>query len=204
MSNSIEDKLSVLRQPFIIKEDGTSQTQRYNKGRVGFYFEKIFGITPNKDRRPDFGEWELKTVRLGGKITIGTLPDFEVKRICCENIHSFKDSDPYTKMKNTFIIVYSKISSYPEDQYVMHGWGSCKLENLSPAVTAILQKDYETICKEIKRYSGDQENLTKFLIKYGTISGTYLSLGYKGAGSGGYNYPAWSFTSKFVKLLNHA
>jgi len=49
MSKYIEETLGHLRIPFVIKEDGTSQTQLTNRGRVGFYVERLFNISPNND-----------------------------------------------------------------------------------------------------------------------------------------------------------
>jgi hypothetical protein len=53
MSNAIEEIIGHLRNPFIIKEDGSRQTDHANTGRVGFHVEKLFGVTPNNDRTPD-------------------------------------------------------------------------------------------------------------------------------------------------------
>ena len=67
-----------------------------------------------------------------------------------------------------------------------------------------LQADYEYICNVIKQNATNQTDLTEYLRAHGSVSGELLSLAYKGQGSYGYNYPAWSFTSKFVNKLNHA
>ena len=204
MSTYIEETLEHLRRPFVIKEDGTSQTHLTNRGRVGFYVERLFDILPNNDREPDFGRWELKTVRRGRKITIGTMPDAEVRQICQQSEHDFSKSDPYKKMKNTVFVIYDKVSDFPEPTYVMHGWGTCQLNAMNRWVKDELQNDYSYICRIIKAKSHCQDTLTEFLIKHGSMSGTFLTLGYKGQGYSGYNYPAWSFTSKFVNQLNHA
>jgi hypothetical protein len=204
MSNAIEEIIGHLRNPFIIKEDGSRQTDHANTGRVGFHVEKLFGVTPNNDRTPDLGQWELKTIRKGTKVTIGTMPDNEVRRICKETTHDFGKSDPYKKMKNTLFVVYDKLSNYPEPKYIMNGWGACKLDNMSVQIKNGLQADYERICKVIKLNATNQTDLTEYLRTYGSVSGELLSLGYKGQGSNGYNYPAWSFTAKFVGKLNHA
>jgi len=204
MSKYIEETLGHLRIPFVIKEDGTSQTQLTNRGRVGFYVERLFNISPNNDRAPDIGRWELKTVCKGKKITIGTMPDAEVRQICQQAKHDFSKSDPYKKMENTLFVIYDKISDFPEPSYVMHGWGTCQLNSMSQWVKDELQNNYQYICRVISAKSHDQDTLTKFLQKHGSISGKFLSLGYKGQGYSGYNYPAWSFTTKFVNQLNHA
>jgi len=204
MSDAIEKIIGHLRNPFVIAEDGSSQTQISNTGRVGFHVEKLFGVIPNNDRSPDLGQWELKTIHKGKKVTIGTMPDDEVRSICKATQHVFSLSNPYNKMKNTLFVVYEKLSSYPEPNYVMHGWGACKLDNMSDQIKNGLQADYEHICKVIKLNATNQTDLTEYLRKNGSVSGELLSLAYKGQGSYGYNYPAWSFTSKFVNKLNHA
>jgi hypothetical protein len=204
MSNLVEQRLAPLRQPFTIAEDGTSQTRLTNHGRVGFYVERLFGIDPNNDRSPDLGEWELKTVQAGKKITIGTMPDAEVQAICKATAHDFFSSEPYNKMKNTLFVVYEKLQSYPEPEYIMRGWGAFDLSSCGEQTKKILQEDYRYICNVIKAKATNQTDLTSYLRNYGSVSGSYLTLGYKGQGYYGYNYPAWSFTAKFVGKLNHA
>ena len=204
MSKTIEEVLGHLREPFIIEEDGSSQTRLSNHGRVGFHVERLFGIVPNKDRGPDFGNYELKTTQPGKKISIGTMPESEFQRIKNEQQHIFETSDPYKKIKNTLLVVYTKISSYPECCYYMNGWGLLNLDTMSSSTKSILQSDYKKICEIIKHYCRDRDEVTKFLQHNGSISGKYLTLGYKGQGDWGYNYPAWGFQAKFMNLIAHA
>lgn len=204
MSKKIEDILGHLREPFMIVEDGTSQTKLTNHGRVGFYVERLFGILPNRDRRPDLGNYELKTAQPGKKISIGTMTELEFRRIKNETTHIFENSDPYAKVKNTLLVVYSKISEYPDPYYHMNGWGLLNLENMTAQTKMILQNDYKNVCKEIKRFCKDRDGVTDYLQTYGSISGKYLTLGYKGQGAWGYNYPAWSFQASFMKSVSHA
>jgi hypothetical protein len=203
MSNLIETTLAPLRVPFVIPDDGSSQTMLSNLGRVGFFIENKFGIQPNKSRQPDFGTWELKTLKPGKKVSIGTMPEFEFNNIVKRTSHVFSDSEPYKKMKNTIFVFYDQVEHYPEPQYVVTGWQACKLENLPGKVSKDLNDDYENIC-EIVRLRGisSRDYLTSHLIDNGSLSGKYLSLGYKGAGRNGYNYPAWSFQTKFTKLFS--
>lgn len=196
----VEQTLSHLREPFIIQEDGTSQTNLYNNGRVGFHVEKLFGISPNNDRGPDLGTWEIKTVRPGTKVSIGTMPDSEFRNIKNSLSPLFALSEPYKKMKNTLFVFYDKIESYPDPVYIMRGWGACKIDSLSDSTKSILQSDYQWICKQIAQRAS-RDSLTEYLKKYGTISGNYLSLGYKGDRN--YIYPAWSFTGKFMNSIAH-
>lgn len=204
MSKTIEEVICHLRQPFTIVEDGSSQTRLSNHGRVGFYVERLFGINPNNNRRPDFGNFELKTAQPGKKLSIGTMPESEFDRIKTETEHIFEKSDPYEKIKNTLLIVYSKIKEYPEPIYIMNGWGLLTLESMPETTKMILQKDYQTICEIIKNSCSDRNDLTWYLRMNGSISGKYLTLGYKGQGDHGYNYPAWSFQASFTKLISHA
>ena len=199
----IEETLSCLRKPFVIKYDGTSQTEKYNTGRVGFYVERLFGINPNNSQRPDFGNCELKTIQPNKKVSIGTMSEHEFRSIYFSEVHEFKKSNPYTKMKNTLFVVYQKIRNYPDPVYQMDGWGVMNLDKMSAHVNATLQEDYSTICRQIVKCK-NRDDVTAMLMRNGTLSGTYLTLSYKGQGSGGYNYPAWGFQAKFMKSLIHA
>jgi hypothetical protein len=200
----IEEILSPLRTPFIIKEDGTSQTKLTNTGRVGFYVERQFGIVANNSREPDLGLWEIKSAQLNKKITIGTMPNLEFDNIYKQSVHTWSNSEPYKKMKNTLLVIYEKLQSRPEPKYIMHGWGACRLESMSNETKKILQEDYEFICNHIKQSSSSRDGLTRNIMNHGSVSGDYLSLVYKGDGQNGYNYPAWAFQASFTKKLNHA
>ena len=204
MSILIENTIGHLRDPFVIKEDGTSQTRLSNHGRVGFYIEKLFGISPNNSQSPDFKNCELKTVQPGKKVSIGTMPELEFARIKRNSEHQFETSNPYNKMKNTLFVVYTKLKNYPEPVYCMNGWGFLTLSNLTNSTKSILQSDYQFICKTIATECSSRDDLTSFLQDFGTISGKYLSLSYKGSGAYGYNYPAWNFQASFMKKLIHA
>lgn len=203
--NYIEERIGHLRKPFIIEQDGSSQTMHDNTGRVGFFIERNFGILPNNDRNPDFGSWELKTTRPGKKISIGTMPESEYNAIVrCEN-NLFFTSEPYRKMRNTLYVIYDKLCDYPQPEYVVLGWATCQLDSLTAYVKRELNSDYRFICNQIKRYSSSRNNLTAHLRQYGTISGDYLTLSYKGSGHNGYNYPAWGFKGSFINhICKHA
>ena len=204
MSNYIEETLGCLRNPFRIAEDGTSQTKRYNTGRVGFHVERLFGISPNNSRSPDFGTTELKVMLAGKKISIGTMPESEFRAINNAVSHDFEKSDPYKKMKNTLVVVYSRLTNNRDPVYQMNGWGLINLETMSPRVKTVLQQDYEFICRYIKTHCNSRDQVTDMIMDEGGISGDYLALSYKGGGRGGYNYPVWTFQAKFMKMLSHA
>jgi hypothetical protein len=204
MSTTIEQVLSPLRDPFMIAEDGSSQTRLNNHGRVGFYVERLFGISPNSDRAPDLGKFELKTAQPNKKISIGTMTESEFSCIKREEKHIFEKSDPYAKIKNTLLVVYTKLSRHPDPYYYMNGWGLLNLETMSDRNKMILQEDYKYICGIIKHYCNDRDHVTDYLRHNGSVSGHYLTLGYKGQGNWGYNYPAWGFQAKFMKLITHA
>jgi hypothetical protein len=204
MSNYIEETLAPLRKPFVIYEDGTSQTCLSNHGRVGLYVERLFGIAPNRDRRPDFGNYELKTTQPGKQISIGTMPDSEFNRIKRETTYRFNSSDPYMKIKNTVVVVYTKLSNFITPCYKMNGWGVINLESMSQHTKETLQEDYEFICKHITRKCRTRDQVTELLMDSGSVSGTYLKLSYKGGGRDGYNYPAWGFQARFMKKIIHA
>jgi len=204
MSNYIEEKLKHLREPFMIVEDGSSQTKLSNHGRVGFFFERAFGILPNSYRSPDFGNCELKTTQEGKKISIGTMPESEFNAIKRAQVHRFENSDPYRKMKNTLFVVYTKLGGYPDVYYRMNGWGAMNLSTMNDRVKNVLQEDYEHICQCISKHCDTRDGVTHFLRRNGSISGDYLTLSYKGQGDWGYNYPAWGFQARFMKMITHA
>jgi hypothetical protein len=203
MLDIIEEKLKPLREPFMIAEDGTSQTKLSNHGRFGFFVERVFGLSPNNDRRPDLIQGELKTMQEGKKISIGTMPESEFNAIKRAGTHHFALSDPYKKMKNTIVVVYKKYGNY-EPVYKMTGWGLLNLETMDPGTKKILQDDYEFICEYIAKHCNSRDEVTSRIRRNGTVSGDYLSLSYKGQGYGGYNYPSWGFQAGFMKKLVHA
>ena len=203
-TKTIEEVLSHLREPFMIEYDGSSQTRVSNHGRVGFHVERLLGILPNSDRRPDLGNYELKTTQPGKKISIGTMPESEFRRIKKETEHIFEKSDPYAKIKNTLLVVYSNLGGSPDTYYCMKGWGLLNLETMSDRTKMILQNDYKKICETIKNYCNTRDDVTSFLRRNGSISGDYLTLGYKGQGNWGYNYPAWGFQARFMNQISHA
>ena len=203
MLDIIEEKLKPLRTPFMIAEDGSSQTKLSNHGRFGFFVERVFGLSPNNDRRPDLIQGELKTMQEGKKISIGTMPESEFRAIKRASTHHFELSDPYKKMKNTIVVVYKKYDNY-NPVYEMIGWGLLDLKTMTPGTKKILQDDYELICKYIAKHCNSRDEVTSMIRRNGTVSGNYLSLGYKGQGCGGYNYPSWGFQASFMKKLVHA
>jgi hypothetical protein len=203
MLDVIEEKLKPLRKPFMIAEDGSSQTKLSNHGRFGFFVERVFGLSPNNDRRPDLIQGELKTMQEGKKISIGTMPENEFDAIKRAGTHHFELSDPYKKMKNTIVVVYKKYNNY-NPVYEMTGWGLLDLKTMTPGTKKILQDDYEFICKYIAKHCNSRDEVTSMIRRNGTVSGDYLSLGYKGQGYGGYNYPSWGFQASFMKKLVHA
>jgi hypothetical protein len=156
------------------------------------------------DEIDSFGNFELKTAQPNKKISIGTMTEAEFNRIKREEKHIFEKSDPYAKIKNTLLVVYTKLSRYPDPYYYMNGWGLLNLETMSDRNKMILQDDYKNICGTIKHYCHSRDNVTDYLRRNGSISGHYLTLSYKGQGDWGYNYPAWGFQAKFMKLIAHA
>ena len=201
MIEFVNERINHMRRPFRIKEDGSSQTRLSNNGRVGFYAERVCGIDPNSDQRPDLGDWELKTCQGGKKVTIGTMSESEWKNIKTSPVLKFEKSAPYVKMKNTIFVVYEKLSDNNNPQYIVRGTATCQLSALSAVVKQELQSDYEYICQIIRQRTKSRDNLTAYLQNNGSISGMYLSLTYKGQGSCGYNYPAWNFTAAFMKKI---
>lgn len=200
MSNYIEETLSHLRNGFIIEDNGSSQTSLANKGRVGLFVERLFGIDANKSRKPDFGEWELKTVKPATAVSIGTMPLKEFTRIKNTKSFKFDESDPYAKMKKTIFVYYDRVSEYPQPFYVMHGWGVCQIDKLSNHIVETLNRDYTSACKLIQDCD-NYDDLTYYLRNYGSGGGKYLSLTYKGDRH--YIYPSWKFSASFMNAINN-
>jgi hypothetical protein len=189
-------------EPFEIVEDGTSQTALSNNGRLGFFVEAAFGVTPNSSRLPDLGEWELKTVQLSGAapkpITIGVVPEHEYRKIKygSDKPH-FSSSDPYKKMKNTLYIFYKNIGKTDSPVYIIDRWRMFSLDTMSIRHRSILQSDYQTCVWAMKNktyadLSKSKNNLPKT---------RYLGLTYKGDKK--YTYPAWRFSTEFITDVYH-
>ena len=200
MSNYIEETLAHLRNGFVIEDDGSKQTSLANKGRVGLFVERLFGIAANNSRRPDFGNWELKTVRPSTGVSIGTMPRAEFNRIKNTKNFEFDQSDPYLKMKKTIFVHYDKVSEWPEPMYVMHGWGICQIDQLHDLTIGILNRDYANACKLVHQYN-TYDDLIEGLRNHGGSTGKYLSLTYKGDRH--YIYPSWKFNASFMSAINN-
>jgi hypothetical protein len=196
----VSEAIESYKQPFTITEDGSSQTKLYNTGRVGFFVEKILNIPVNNKRTPDIGDWELKVSRIGKGITIGTMPESEFESIRNSTHILFTDSDPYQKIKQTILVFYEMLERYPDPSYRLLGLSTLDFTSMSDAIKKELQDDYEHICSYVRKCTS-RDNLTQDIRDHGTIPGTYLKLTYKGQGAGGYNYPAWKFSDKFMKKL---
>ena len=196
----VNEAIKPYEQPFTITEDGSSQTKLYNTGRVGFFVEKALGIPVNNNRTPDLLGWELKVTRIGKGITIGTMPQSEFESIKNLTHTSFTDSDPYKKIKQTILVFYEMLERYPAPSYQLLGFSALDFATMSNEIKEELQSDYEHICSHVRDCTS-RDNLTEDIQNQGTISGTYLKLTYKGQGAGGYNYPAWKFSDKFMKQL---
>jgi hypothetical protein len=187
---------------FKIRDIGTSQTAPNNTGRVGFHVESLFGITPNNSRNPDLGDKELKTIALKGAnlrpsdVSIGTMPVAEYDRLQRRGSHSFLNSDPFAKMKNTLAVFYEKCSGYGDQTvYQLHGWADFDFTKLPDSELNILQTDYDICVAAIQRHSYDALSGSGLCIPHCE----YLKLTYKG--NGAYNYPAWKFTSRMIQAL---
>jgi len=78
-----------------------------NKGWVGHLIEKYLGKLPNSSRKPDFDDWELKTIPLRNKN--GELKSKEIMKICSINQEEimncdFEDSHLFSKIQCILIV----------------------------------------------------------------------------------------------------
>lgn len=202
MKDIIENILSPFVNPFIIEVDGSAQTSLYNNGRVGFFVERKFGIIPNNSQKPDWNGYEIKTLRYGKPISIGTMPEDEFRNIRNSPSHYWTSSNPYKKMKQSIFVFYENVDSNDvyRPQYVLKGWSIIDFEQMPEYIKGHLQLDYQNICEQIKHLK-NRDSLIDDLKDNGGISGHYLKLGYKGDRN--YIYPAWSFLGKFSKQIGY-
>ena len=197
---SISRAIEPYKKPFVICEDGRSQTKLSNKGRVGFKIEEILGIPANKSRKPDYHGWEIKATKVGKGFVIGTMTIDEFHAIDNSSCLLFTASDPYQKIKQTALVFYELLERRPDPLYQILGCSMINFASMSKDIKDELQSDYEFICSHVKKCRS-RDDVTRNLQRNGTISGEYLKLTYKGQGSGGYNYPAWKLSDKFMKKI---
>jgi hypothetical protein len=195
----IKETLAPWTKTFIIQEDGSSQTQLSNKGRFGFFTERLFGIMPNRDQLADYDGIEIKAVTVkNGKakgISIGTISRDEYLYLRSLDDPQFTNSNAYKKMKKTLYVFYTtdKINDVPH--YTIDSWYLCDFAKLDVNDKLCLNNDFAACMRAIKRYTYD--NLGRSA--YRPNSTVYLDLGYKG--KAGYNYPCWKFTSDWMNNM---
>ena len=196
----VKQVLTPLREnSFEIAVDGTSQTRLANTGRVGFFIERLFGITPNRSRDPDTKYGEIKTVKVTGNsvkpITIGTIPFGEYNRLSSNVYSVFENSDPFKKMKKTLYVFYRQIESVGNPYYIIEGWAHLDMQSIPENYRNWLEIDYNHCVNAIKKQS------------YAKLSGPsgrrpstrYLQLSYKGDTC--YTYPCWKFSTEWVQNM---
>jgi len=175
---------------FFIVPDGTSQTKLTNKGRMGFWVERQFKISPNNSQLPDTAWGEIKTVPCDrfNSCSIGTISWENWNEIRRGLQNDWRSSFAYRKMKSTLYIFYSK---HPRDHkkygplYTVKQFGLIDINNLH---SEQLEEDWASIVRTIKRskeYGGDQ------------LSGELITLTYKGDSR--YVYPSLSFKSQYMR-----
>jgi hypothetical protein len=195
----ISETLTPWTKTFTIQEDGSSQTQLSNRGRFGFFTERLFGITPNKEQLADYDGVELKAVSVkNGKaksISIGTISRDEYYHLRALDNPQFRDCNAYKKMKKTLYVFYTtdKINGIP--YYSIDRWYLCDINNLTDTDKLQLCRDFERSMAAIKRYS--YENLGRS--GYRPSMTGYLDLAYKG--KEGYNYPCWKFKTDWMNKM---
>lgn len=205
LTESIVKKiLSPYVDPFKIADNGSSQTNFYNHGRLGFFIESKFGVVPNSERGPDLGagSWEIKTVLIKkgspGAISIGTVPEYEYRRIKHgPDNQQFVSSDPFKKMKKTLYVYYTKTEDLVDPLYTVDRWKLVDLEDVGAKKAMILREDYKKCVWVMKNYSYAQLSSKKCPI----TKTHYLSLSCKGDKD--YTYPAWKFNSTWTKDIYH-
>jgi hypothetical protein len=195
ISNTLDPWLD---KSFVIRPDGTSQTNLNNKGRFGFWVERQFGIDPNKDQNPDAPWGELKSLCCDQykPCSIGQIsrPHWSSIEIGAQD--NWSKSFAHNKMSSTLFVAYSKSLKWTD------GWGyvpeytliNYRLIELTPElIKEQLEADWDAIVYKIKRSSRYGDPKARY-------SGDNLVLTYKGKKKDGveYYYPSLSFTAKFV------
>jgi hypothetical protein len=195
----ISTKLAPWKKEFKIVEDGTSQTHLANKGRFGFFVEKLFGILPNKNQLADYNGTELKAVSVkNGKaksISIGTISFDEYRMLKSIDNPKIYNSIAYKKMKKTLYVFYSTNKINGEPFYAIDSWYLCDYENLNINDKLVLEDDFKHSMMAIEKHAYDSLGHPGCR----PTSATYLDIGYKG--KAGYNYPCWQFTSQWMNKM---
>ena len=195
----IKETLAPWAKTFIIQEDGSSQTQLSNKGRFGFFTERLFGIMPNRDQAADYDGIEIKVVSVKNNraksISIGTISRNEQSHLRSLPSPQLSDSNAYKKMRKTLYIFYTTKKIIEEPHYSIVGWHLCDLTTLSNEDQIQLTRDFASCMSAVKRYHYD--NLGRSGYQPGNV--TFLDITYKG--KEGYNYPCWKFTTAWMNKM---
>lgn len=175
-----------------IPNEGT--TKLGNTGRVGNYIEQQFGISQNCSRAADSTYAELKTMGISRRIaktSIGNVTYEEYQRIREGKTASWVASDPYRKMERTLWVFWEYADDDPDcPLYRLRSWHYLDLNELDIRDKMILESDYQTSVKSIRRHSYERSTRT---------SGYYLEMGTKGDSY--YVYPNWKFNKEFVEKI---
>jgi hypothetical protein len=196
--NYISETLAPWAKTFTIQEDGSSQTQLNNRGRFGFFTERLFGIMPNRDQAADYNGIEIKVVSVKNSraqsISIGTISRDEYHSLRSMSNPQFSDSNAFKKMKKTLYVFYTtnKINDVPH--YSIDGWCLFDLNNIDGQTRIILWNDFQKSVAAIKKYTYDK--LGRSGCKPDNF---YLKLDYKG--KEGYNYPCWKFSKDWMNKM---
>lgn len=177
--------------PFVIHEDGTSQTKLTNKGRFGNYVEGLFGISPNKDPGPDTSWAEIKTARSDyfKDCSIGNLREVDYQAIKAGQQALWKDSFVYSKINSTLFVFYSSDSGY-NPEYTINGYKLVKIREDNPT----FQNDWSKIVTRIK------ESYSYNDIDFTGLNTSYLSMQIKGNKNG--LYPNMKFKASFIRYIH--
>jgi hypothetical protein len=181
-----------MHQPFLIEPDGTAQLAETSTGRFGFFTERLFGISANRDSSPDlFGKIELKTINNFNKISIGNMTREEHARMQAETEPNFYTSKPWLKMQNALYVSYS---NFGNNYYKINNYQYFDLNHLGDRIRLRLEDDYAKLWTALREYRYEEMQG-----RYRVPDTWYLKSSYKGNDKG--YYPNWQFSSSFVKTL---
>ena len=165
----------------------------YNKGWPGQVVEKYLGGTINSSKKPDFGDWELKTTALELKngelrfrypMSITMINESDVRK------SSFKDSGLLRKLGK--IVIATTIWEYAyQTEAVFYGAVIFDLDN-NPHIYKQIESDYNLVRNKILK--GEFSELHGYM-------GRYIQPRTKGPGKAFYARAA--FLNEFILPLLH-
>jgi DNA mismatch repair endonuclease MutH len=168
---------------------------KVNKGWAGHVFESYLGLPINSLQKPDFGDWELKSIPLkissSGQLT--AKETMAVTMIDPKNVmdNNFENSHLLTKLKKAVIISRTVGNTVHEPTFIK----SILEFDLDDELYEIIKNDYDFVRNVLIKSNGD---ITKLSGKMGV----YIQPRTKGAGHGSVSRAFYARTQFVNRIFN--